>query len=127
MGDKKTNKPITSLSNKHCEPAVIRKFVRPYGFPVYVALICGDDLSDLDALVDKMSEQWETCPRGIQDLRNFFGNMTNELVKHYPKMEGCAVLAFSDKSVISSLWGDYMTFLACKQELLLTILMTSFV
>ena len=108
MGDRKVNKPVTSLSNKHSEPLIIRRYMGPYGFPVYVALICGDDLSSLDRFHEEYSGAWAKTPRGIQDLRNYFGNMNQFFLDHYNKVEGVAVIAFADKIVISSLWGDFM-------------------
>ena len=117
----------TSLSNKHAEPMVIRKYTRPFGFPCYVALITGDDLNDLDEVVNKYNEQWPEQKRGIQDLRNYFGGMTEMLVEHYKRAEGISVVAFADKAVISSLWGDCMVHLAVKNELFMLLNMTTLV
>jgi len=122
----KMSEPATSLSDKHSEPLIIRKYQYPFGFPVFVALICGEDLSDLDDLVDNLTEQWNKAPRGIQNLRNFFGNMANKILQHYGKStEGVAVIAFADKCVIASLWGDFMTHHQCRLELYSLLNMTT--
>ena len=114
-GDKQ---PTTSLSGKNYEPLVIRKYMRPYGFPVFVAMICGDDLTELDHIHDTFAEEmWNKELKGIQDLRNYFGEMSQTYVDHFKKAEGVAVIAFADKMVISSLWGDLMTHLQCRIEL----------
>ena len=115
----------TSLSNKHAEPMVIRKYTRPFGFPCYVALITGDDLNDLDEVVNKYNEQWPEQKRGLQDLRNYFGGMTEMLVEHYPRAEGIAVCSFADKAVISSLWGDFMVHGQCRLEYFSLLNMTT--
>ncbi len=121
-------KVITSLSDKHSEPMIMRRYTS-YGFPVYIALICGANLDDLDEFHAKLSAEWDDVPKSIQSLRNYFGNMTKAIVDHYGKdvTEGCAVIAFADKMVVSSLWGDFMVHLACKNELFTLLSMTTLV
>ena len=125
MSEKEEVRTITSLADKHSEPLVIRKYMRPYGFPVYIALICGNDLSDLDEIHQQYAEQWENVDRGIQSLRNYFGNLTKVFVDRYEKVEGAAVVAFADKMVISSLWGDFMVHEQCRLELFSLLNMTT--
>lgn len=115
----------TSLADKHYEPMIVRKYIRPFGFPVFVALICGDDLSDLDDMVTVYSSDWDKVNKDIQSLRNYFGKLTDELRKKYSKIEGAAVVAFADKLVISSLWGDFMTHHQCRLELFSLLNMTT--
>lgn len=120
------HEPVTSLRDKHSEPLIIRKYVRPFGFPVFVAMICGNDLSALDDSVNTyVREYWTKETRSIQQLRNFFGNLTEYLVEEYDKTEGCAVVAFADKLVVSSLWGDFMTHHQCRLELFSLLNMTT--
>jgi len=112
------DKPTTSLTGKNYEPLVIRKYMRPYGFPVYVALICGNNLDGLDKLHDKFAkDMWEKSNKGIQGLRNYFGGFSQLLIDNYEKAEGVAVIAFADKMVVSSLWGDFMVHQQCRIEL----------
>jgi hypothetical protein len=96
--------------------------MHPYGFPVYIALICGADLSDIDDLHNKLAKGWKRLSRRknftIQNARNFFGNMNDKIIEHYgEKTEGAAVVAFFDKGVVSSLWGDFMVHAQCRLEL----------
>lgn len=121
------NEASTSLTNKHSEPLIIRKYQYPYGFPVYVALICGSDLSNLDELHGEYVKQyWTSEKKSIQNLRNYFGNMNKYFLDKYKeKIEGVAVIAFADKLVISSLWGDFMTHLQCRLELYSLLNMTT--
>lgn len=110
--------PMTKLVDKHHSPLVIRKYTR-WGFPIFIAVITDDDLSDLDSFVhdymeDNKSENWV---ENLQALRNFAGDLTQELVAHYEHAEGVAVVFYVDKAFISSLYGDFMNHLSCKQEL----------
>ena len=152
----------TSLSNKHAEPLIIRKYQHPYGFPVFVALICGSDLTEIDRTHDVYAEVYWGQAQKIgtpQALRNYFGNMSGWFVKVFSgpgeigtvedawtdseeldafrqsiqgrmatkqkKVEACAVVAFADKGVISSLWGDFMTHEQCRLELFQLLNMTT--
>ena len=108
----------TSLRDKHHEPLIIRKYVAPYGFPVYVALICGSNMNTLDAEHDGFAKRWDKMKsKDIQDLRDYFGELSDVLRKSYKGVEGIAVIAFADKLVVSSLWGDFMTHGQCRLEL----------
>ncbi|MHC4750065.1 MAG: hypothetical protein ACYTFW_09350 [Planctomycetota bacterium] len=119
-------KPVTSLRDKNYEPLIIRKYQGPYGFPVFIALICGDNLDKLDKVHDDFAEKWEKMEeRNIQDLRNYFGEMSDVVLKAFKGVEGVAVIAFADKLVVSSLWGDFMTHHQCRLELYSLLNMTT--
>jgi len=110
----------TSLMTKECEPMIVRKYMHPGGFPMYVGLICGANLDDLDKVVlEFMEDNIERVRNNsIQDKRNVAGELTELLCKTYKrKTEGVAVLWYVDKMFISSLWGDFMVHAPCKAEL----------
>lgn len=120
------NESYTKLVDKHYSPLVIRKYTH-WGFPIYVAIITDDDLSDLDEVVlafmkKNMEDGWVN---NIQKIRNLAGAMTEALNDHYGKAEGVAVVIYADKMFISSLHGDFMTHAACKQELLFFLSMST--
>lgn len=110
----------TKLVDKHHSPAIIRKYTT-LGWPIYIALICDSDLSDLDELVveylraAKAIGQWS---ENIQRIRNMAGDLSERLVDHYGNVEGVAVLFYVDKMWVSSLYGDFMSHYACKMEML---------
>jgi len=114
----------TRLLDKHYSPLIVRKY-QMYGWPLYVALICDLDLSDLDQVVNEASKEAEklhyVC-NNIQGIRNFCGFLTEYIVNHYNKkktnvVEGAGVLAYWDKTFCSSLYGDLMTHFSCRLEL----------
>ena len=117
------SEPVTQLLNKNHAPMIIRKY-QGYGWPLFVAMICDANLSNLDDIVmsyvascDK--EQLKT----IQDLRNFCGNLSEEIVDYYNDnfkygcVEGIGIIAYWDKCLCSSLYGDHMTHGQCRLEL----------
>jgi hypothetical protein len=109
----------TMLMNKHYSPMVVRK-TSTWGFPVFVALITDDDLADLDQVILKFmldAKAVNGWSDNIQKMRNLAGAMVEMLNNRYPKVEGSAVIIYSDKCFISSLHGDLMTHLSCKVEL----------
>ena len=112
----KKSKVFTKLVDKHHSPLVIRKYTH-WGFPIYIGLISDNDLSDLDDVVTTfIKENIEGWAENIQTLRNFAGNLSEHLNEVYEKTEGVAVVFYVDKCFVSSLYGDFMTHAACKQE-----------
>lgn len=114
----------TRLLDKHYSPLIVRKY-QMKGWPLFVALICDESLSDLDQVVQEYAKPGAYLD-DIQWCRNFCGGLSDALIKHYnSKKEGCvegvAILWYVDKCFISSLWGDFMTHASCKQELFLII------
>lgn len=114
------DKVSTRLLEKNYSPMIVRKYIIK-GWPTWVAIICDLSLSDLDKIVNDLvfSYQFEN---DIQVLRNFCGMLSEKIVDHYNdikhgSVEGVAVLMYSDKLFISSLYGDFMTHLSCRQEL----------
>ena len=107
----------TKLVDKHYSPMVIRKTTK-LGFPIYVALITDDNLSDLD---DQMNVYIDEARKGwtddVQKIRNFAGGFVQHLLEFYPRTEGAAVIVYADKMFVSSLHGDLMTHISCKIEL----------
>ena len=111
----------TKLVSKHYSPLVLRKYTH-WGFPLYVAIITDDDLSNLDNLVVDFMKKWQKEQEKakvieIQDMRNIAGELSDYLLSNYEKSEGIAVIIYADKMFVSSLHGDFMTHLACKLEL----------
>lgn len=116
----------TALTEKAWSPFVMRK-VTTFGFPIYVALITDDNLNDLDktihAAVHEKIAWWKN--NNLQDKRNLAGYLSEVLCHHYKRVEGCAVILFIDKSVISSLFGDFMNHGMCRSELYSLLLMST--
>ena len=121
MDDSKT---ATRLLDKNWSPLIVRKY-QAFGWPLYIGLICDANLSDLDNAIYEAIDKAKTAgfvANDIQHARNFCGFLSEHLTNHYNNVktgcvEGIAVLAYWDKCFISSLYGDFMTHAACKQEL----------
>jgi len=115
----------TNLISKNYSPMIIRKY-NLKGWPLFVSLICDWDLSDLDKIVNQVKEACEKADmisNNIQSLRNFTGVLSETIIKYYDDkkkgcVEGVAVVLYTDKFLGSSIWGDHMTHLSCKVELM---------
>ena len=110
----------TRLLDKNYSPLLVRKY-QMKGWPMFVGLICDESLSDLDDVVHEFEDSQKEKD-DIQWCRNFCGALSDVLIKHYNSkkrgcVEGVAVIWYTDKCFISSLWGDFMTHASCKQEL----------
>jgi len=118
------SKVATKLLDKNFSPMIIRKYTR-IGFPLYVHLICDENLYDLDDLVHNcidFCKREGVLSNSIQSLRNFTGILSDWIDNHYDnKKRGCVesigVIFYADKILISSLKGDGMNHLACRLEL----------
>lgn len=119
MTVKSVTEPLTKLVDKHHSPLVIRKYTR-WGFPIFIGVIADDDISDLDDFVHGFMEEnkADNWVENLQKLRDLTGDLTETLVERYEHAEGIAVVFYVDKAFISSLYGDFMNHLSCKQELL---------
>jgi len=106
----------TKLVGKEMSPLVIRRYSVRGGSPCFVALITDDNLDNLDDVVLSYIEQ-NPLPETLQGLRNWAGLLTKHLCDKFPKTEGCAVILYADKAVISSLSGDFMHHTPCRLEL----------
>ena len=108
---------ITRLTEKVHSPLVIRK-VTKFGFPIYVGIITDDPLDELDTvIVDFVRANiglWKSDK--IQDKRDLAGMLAEEITERFERTEGVAVTLFIDKSVVSSLFGDFMNHAMCRQE-----------
>jgi hypothetical protein len=116
-GPESRHEPLTKLVDKHHSPAIMRKYTK-WGFPIYVALITDDDISNLDSVVVSFIEVNKVTAwvENIQKLRNLAGGLTEHLTATYQKTEGVAVVFYVDKMFISSLFGDFMNHYSCKRE-----------
>lgn len=115
--DSKTN---TRLLQKNYSPLTVRKY-QMKGWPMWVGLIVDGSLSDLDEVVNKVESEFK-FENDIQNIRDFCGFLSESLVQHYNgkktnSVEGVAVLWYTDKNFVSSLYGDFMTHHGCKMEL----------
>jgi len=120
----KDDKVATKLLDKNFSPMIIRKYTR-IGFPLYVHLICDENLDDLDTVVHDcidFCKENDILTNSIQSLRNFTGILSDTLNEHYDKkkrgcVESIGVIFYCDKMIISSLQGDAMNHNACRLEL----------
>lgn len=119
-----TNKkePVTQLLEKNHAPMILRKY-QALGWPLFVAIICDQDLSTLDeAVMYFLKKQNPKHLNNIQDMRNFCGGLSDYLLTEFNdikfgSVEGIAVIAYWDKCCCSSLYGDFMTHTSCRIEL----------
>lgn len=121
-------KTVTQLINKNQAPMIIRKY-QGFGWPLFVAVICDQDLSYLDTLVTnfvKSCDSNKAAMNNIQMFRDFCGTLSDRIVEHYNDMkygsvEGVAVVSYWDKILCSSLYGDHMTHSQCRLELFMLL------
>jgi hypothetical protein len=114
----------TKLLDKNYSPMIIRKYTR-IGFPLFVHLICDENLEDLDTVVHDCIDECRKnniLTNNIQSLRNFTGILSDTLNNYYDsKKRGCVesigIIFYVDKMMISSLQGDAMNFDSCRREL----------
>lgn len=118
------SKVATKLLDKNFSPMIIRKYTR-IGFPLYVHMICDENLDDLDKLVHDcidFCKKEEILSNSIQSLRNFTGILSEWINNHYDKkkrgcVESLGIIFYADKMIISSLQGDSMNHLSCRMEM----------
>ncbi len=114
--------PVTQLLEKNHAPMIIRKY-QSFGWPLFIALICDQDLGKLDDIVMEYVKRHNPKHlNNIQDLRNFAGGLSDHVLEFYHdikfgSVEGVAVVAYWDKCFCSSLYGDFMTHGQCRLEL----------
>jgi len=120
INDDKVN---TNLISKHYSPMIVRKYNIVKGWPLYIGLICDEDLSDLDHIVngviDACFDMIES--NNIQQMRNITGILSETIQKYYNKkknncVEGIAILLYVDKCVVENFYGDYMNHGPCRIE-----------
>ncbi|MCW1309791.1 MAG: hypothetical protein QXP04_03780 [Candidatus Nanoarchaeia archaeon] len=113
------SEPFTRIVGKEYSPLTGRRY-NLAGFPIFVFIITDDDISDMDEVVTEHIRRWIEGIEGLnnfRNVRNMIGSLVDEIRKRYSKSEGIAVVAFPDKAVVSSLWGDFMNHLHCRMEL----------
>ena len=102
---------------------IIRKYNIIGGWPLYVSIICDQDLSKLDKVVNEGVRKLYIPNKNIsiQDTRDIAGYLSNLIVEFYNKIkensvEGVAVTIYVDKLLVNSYYGDFMNHLACRME-----------
>jgi len=119
--DSKTN---TNLISKHYSPLIVRKLNIMNGWPLYVGMICDEDLSDLDNVVNGVfiaCKDAGMLENNIQNMRNFTGILSETLQQYYNNkkencVEGVAILLYVDKCAIENFFGDFMNHTSCRIE-----------
>ncbi len=113
----------TRLLDKNWSPLIVRKY-QMMGWPLYIGIICDANLNDLDKLIYDIHEKAVKLgftDGKIQDVRNYCGFMSQEIVDHYNAIkrgvtEGVMVCFYVDKCFVSSAYGDLMTHEKCAAE-----------
>lgn len=105
----------TSLAHKNYEPLIIRRYTTPWGVPLFIGIISGDDLSDLDKVVKWYFKNYK-LPEDIQGMRNWVGRLSEIIARYYERIEGIAITLYADKMAVSSLMGDFMHHDSCRSE-----------
>jgi len=116
----------TNLISKDYSPMFIRKFNAKvlHNWPLYVSMICDEDVSDIDSVVNgalKAADDAGLLGNNLQNMRNLTGIISETLATYYNNkkencVEGIAVTLYVDKAYIQSLSGDYMNHGQCRSE-----------
>jgi uncharacterized protein (UPF0332 family) len=116
----------TNLISKNYSPMFVRKFNASelYNWPLYVSMICDEDVSDIDAVVNgalKAFDEAGLISNNLQSMRNLTGIISETVSKHYNNkkhncVEGIAITLYIDKAYIQSFTGDYMNHAQCRSE-----------
>jgi hypothetical protein len=114
----------TNLISKDYSPLIVRKYNIVRGWPMYVGIICDENLSDLDIIVNKAFKDFKDAGlmiNNIQNFRNLTGYVSETITNHFNLkkencVEGVAVFLYVDKLAISSCYGDLMSFQKCALE-----------
>lgn len=116
----------TNLISKNYSPMFIRKFnaTSLCNWPLYVSMICDEDVSDIDQVVNGVLRAYTEAglmQNNLQSMRNLTGIISETLSKYYHNkkencVEGIAVTLYIDKAYIQSFTGDYMNHAQCRSE-----------
>lgn len=116
----------TNLISKDYSPMFIRKFNAKclHNWPLYVSMICDEDVSDIDKVVNgalKAADEAGLLGNNLQSMRNLTGIVSETLSTWYDNkkencVEGIAVTLYIDKAYIQSLSGDFMNHAQCRSE-----------
>lgn len=127
----------TNLISKNYSPMFIRKFNPTClnNWPLYISMICDEDISDIDKVVNgalKSCEEIGLIGNNLQNMRNFTGIISETLSKYYNSkkencVEGIAITLYIDKSYIQNFTGDYMNHSMVRSEYTQALLMLSLI
>jgi hypothetical protein len=116
----------TNLISKNYSPMFIRKFnpIQLNNWPLYVAMICDEDVSDIDTVVNGALRAFKEAGymgNNLQYMRNLTGIISETLSKYYNAkkencVEGIAVTLYVDKAYIQNFTGDFMNHGQCRSE-----------
>jgi hypothetical protein len=118
------NSTNTNLISKHYSPLTVRKYNIINGWPLYIGLICDEDISDLDLVVNGVIDACNYAgliSNNIQQIRNVTGILSETLQNHYNSkkkncVEGVAISLYCDKNFVQNYFGDFMCHLSCRLE-----------
>jgi len=114
INDDKTN---TNLISKNYSPLICRKYNIISGWPMYVGIICDENLDELDFVVNTVIKECKESgmiSNSIQQMRNVTGILSETIVNYYNNIkencvEGVAILLYIDKCAIENFMGDFMS------------------
>lgn len=123
----------TNLISKNYSPMFIRKFnaTSLCNWPLYVAMICDEDVGDIDQVVNGALNAYTESglmQNNLQSMRNLTGIISETLSMYYHIkkencVEGIAVTLYVDKAYIQSFSGDFMNHSQCRSEYTSALLM----
>jgi len=114
----------TNLISKHYSPLIVRKYNIINGWPLWIGMICDEDLSDLDMVVNDVIEACEDAgmiSNNIQQARNITGILSESIQLHYNSkkkncVEGVIISLYLDKLFCQNAMGDFMNHTSCRIE-----------
>jgi hypothetical protein len=116
----------TNLISKNYSAMFIRKFnpTPLSNWPLYVAMICDEDVSEIDRVVNGALRAFKEAGyinNNLQNMRNLTGVVSETLSIFYDAkkencVEGIAVTLYVDKAYIQSFTGDFMNHGQCRSE-----------
>ena len=123
----------TNLISKNYSPMFIRKFnlSQISNWPLYVSMICDEDVSDIDKVINSAIRACDDAgliKNDLQSMRNITGIISETISKHYNNkkencVEGIAVTLYIDKAYIQNFTGDFMNHAQCRSEYTTALLM----
>lgn len=114
----------TNLISKHYSPMTIRKFNIINGWPMWVGLICDENLYDLDQVINGAVDACKNAGminNNLQNMRNLTGIISETIQEYYNTkkkncVEGVAITLYVDKAYIQNFFGDFMNHTSCRIE-----------
>ena len=116
----------TNLISKHYSPLTTRKYNIINGWPMFVSMICDEDMSDIDQVVNGVIDACDEVGligNNVQNLRNITGILSETILKHYNTkkkncVEGIYILLICDKVYVCNAFGDMMNHEKCLNEIM---------